>query len=149
MKIHTNKLTRNDLYAALPDGLHLECVAKGSRKRDHAFDVGIGAMPGTDAHGIKRCYARNSGTYGAAHEYGKAATYIEWGDWMVELFKIDPDAIVGPYEGIDGFIDATTHQASWRPEREAAHTHADRWARELNGNLSRGIAWIPPVTKEQ
>ena len=130
MKIHTDKLTRADLFAHVPSGCYLDASQRGSRKRARAFDVHMYAKPGTDTHGIKRCYATNSGGYGAG-EY-KAATYIEWGDWMVELFKIDPNAIIGTYDETGGFIGQTQHWAPTRPARENAQYHADRWAKTLS-----------------
>lgn len=131
MKIHTDTLTMRDLYGAVPEGVYLEAIQKGSRSRARAFEVHMSAEAGTDRHGIKRCYATNSGQYGAG--YDKAATYIEWGDWMVELFKIDPAAIIGPYERAEGFVEQTTRYAPHRPERESAPEHAERWAQTLSG----------------
>lgn len=132
MRIHSDSLTSSDLYEHVPRGCHLEAIGKGSRKRDHAFEVHMSAAPGIDSHGIKRCYAANTGQYGGpANDYEKAATYVEWGDWMVELLKIDPTAIIGPYEGAAGFVEQTTRFAPRRPEREDAEPHARRWADEL------------------
>jgi hypothetical protein len=133
VKIHTDKLTRADLYAHVPAGCYLEAIEKGSRSRAHAFDVHMNAEPGDDRHGIKRIYQVNSGNYGAGgDEYVKAATYVEWGDWMVELFKIDPNAVVGVYDGAAGFVSRTSEMAPHRPSRENAERHAERWAKELN-----------------
>lgn len=132
MRIHSDTLTTSDLYENLPDGCYLEVTTHGSRKRDHAFNVTMGAMPGKDAHGIKRAYARNTGQFGGEQDaYTRAATYIEWGDWMVALLKIDPDAIIGYYEGSDDFVRQTQNAAPRRPDRENAETHADRWSEEL------------------
>lgn len=131
MKIHTDKLTSKDLYRNTPHGCYLETEKCGSRKRDHAFKVGMSAGHGHDSHGIKRCFARNSGQWGGAGDYDRAATWVEWGDWMVALFKIDPNAVIGTYDGIEGFIEETTKYASYRPKRENAVTHAKRWAEEL------------------
>ena len=130
MRIHTDTITEADLHRTLPAGTHLECMKRGSRKRDHAFEVGMGAVPGSDANGIKRCYARNTGQYGG-DRYDRAATWVEWGDWMVELFQIDSKAIIGNYDGIGDFLLATAHQAPHRQERESAANHAARWARTL------------------
>lgn len=131
MRIHTDKLTRADLYAHVPAGCELEVMEKGSRKRARAFDVRMHAWErDADAHGIKRVYTTNSGSYGADRG-NPAATYIEWGDWMAALLKIDPAAVIGYYDGAQGFIDATQHQAPTRPKRENAQTHADRWKAEL------------------
>ena len=130
MKIHTDTLTENDLYRALPTGVYPERLeAVGSRKRDHGFEVSLDTSGGADRHGIKRVYSRNSGMYGAV-SLTRAATYIEWGDWMIELFKIDPDAIIGQYSGLPDFLYQTTRMAPNRPARENAVEHAERWAKE-------------------
>lgn len=131
MRIHTDNLTAEDLRQAVPRGCYLEYTTHGSRKRDHAFQVGLSAAEGTDAHGIKRCYARNTGQYGGDGYGDRAATWVEWGDWMVALLKIDPDAIIGQYEGADDFVAQTTQYAPSRPAREDAQAHAERWAKEL------------------
>lgn len=145
MRIHTDTLTKQDLWAKLPDGCDLEVTSHGSRKRDHAFEVKIEARRGTDAHGIKRAYARNTGNRGAdtyypsgyegyqtpVDEWDRAATWVEWGDWMVELFKLDPRAIIGPYDGPDEFVRITQEYAPHRPARENAEAHADRWSTDL------------------
>jgi hypothetical protein len=132
MQIHTDKITVADLHRELPSGCDLEVAERGSRSRARRFDVGIGAERGTDAHGIKRAYARNSGQYGA-DTYSRAATWVEWGDWMVALFKIDPEAKIGHYNGAGDFIEQTRRFAPHRPERENAVAHAQRWAEELLG----------------
>jgi len=132
MRIHSDVLTSEDLYRELPDGCYLEASTHGSRKRRQAFEVKIEAKPGVDAHGIKRCYAQNSGTYGASQDgYTRAATWIEWGDWMVALFKIDPSAIIGYYDGASDFVRQTHYAAPHRPDRENAEQHADRWSADL------------------
>jgi hypothetical protein len=132
MKIHTDTLTRADLWHVLPQGCFLEISEHGSRQRDHAFKVGIGAEHGSDAHGIKRAFARNSGRIGSAGEFDRAATWVEWGDWMVALFKLDPRAIIGYYASPEDFVTLTTRAAEHRPPREHAKEHAARWRDELN-----------------
>lgn len=135
MRIHTDKITYADAVAAVAPGVYIEATNHGSRKRDHALEVSLYADEGRDAHGILRAYATNSGTRGAlpfTQNTGyRAATWIEWGDWMVALFKIDPSAIIGPYEGWSDFVDKTARYAPHRPTRESAITHAERWEREL------------------
>lgn len=131
MRIHTDKLTADDLYSAVPSGCYLEISQKGSRKRDHAFEVGMSARPGSGAHGIKRSYPRNTGNCGSAGDFDRAATWVEWGDWMVALLKIDPNAIIGHYDGASDFVRVTTDYAVHRPAREDAPIHATRWSEEL------------------
>lgn len=93
MRIHTDVLTNADLRAALARDNDLVAVRKGSRSRDHAYDVtltGFGAR-----------HTRASGSV-AAHG-DKAATYTDWGRWIAKLFELDPNAIAGPYRGADDF----------------------------------------------
>lgn len=137
MRIHTDKITRTDLEELLPLGLWLDVSSRGSHKRAGAFEIKIHADPGADAHGIKRCYRVNSGQHGA-EDFGwpaerMAATWIEWGDYIASLFKIDPLAIIGPYNGAFDFVYRTMGMAPHRPARENAPAHVDRWWLELEG----------------
>ena len=118
MDIHSDVLTKQDLWAELPAGLYLEVSEHGSRSRARKFKVGIAANHGTDAHGIKRAFARNTGNYGGGG-YDRAATWVEWGDWMVALFKRDPAARIGYYEGPASFVEQTADYAPHRPARSA------------------------------
>lgn len=131
MRIHTDILAGwQRLYHCLPSGVYLELSTHGSRKRAHAFEVKLTADDGYDRHGIKRCYGTNSGSYGGG--YDRAATWVEWGDWIVALFKHDLAAIIGPYDGADDFLAQTARAAEHRPARENAPEHAARWRRELS-----------------
>lgn len=141
MRIHSDKITFEQLHIAVlrNEGLYPEISLHGSRKRDHAFELGIAAEPGEDLHEIDRCYSRNTGHFGAQQGYGRAATYIEWGDIIAELFRLDENAIVGPYDGARDFYEQTMSRAPSRPKRENAANHAARWARELGFDL-RAVA---------
>ena len=130
MRIHTKHLTRDDLVRAKPEGSYIEITEHGSRKRDHAFEVKLYAEPGKDRHGITRRF-KTGGAYGTTDGRHRALTWVEWGDWMVELFKIDPGAIIGKYEGWREFCDWTYEAAHQRPDRENAVEHASGWADEL------------------
>lgn len=125
MKIHSDILTRENLLEHVPDGVTLELAEKGSRKRRHAFDVEMAAEPGEDAHGVPRRYSRMSGGP------DRAATWVEWGDWMVELFKLDENAVIGDYDGREDFVRRTYDTAPHRPEDEDAEAHQRRWSEDL------------------
>jgi hypothetical protein len=133
MKIHSDTLTETDLWRELPSGCYIDNLTRhGSRSRDHAFKFNMSATPGPDAHGLDRCYSRNTGIYGGpGSAYEKAATWIEWGDWIVRLFLIDPKAKIGDYDGPDDFIAQTQHLAPFRPKREDATLHATLWREKL------------------
>lgn len=124
MRIHTDKLNPVHLDAACEGmpGVALGWTEHASRKRDRAFEVRMVGEPGKDRHGIAR--KRPVGRY-------RALTWVEWGDWMVELFKIDPGAIIGKYEGWREFCDWTYELSFSRPDRENAVEHATRWQNEL------------------
>ena len=130
MRVHTDRLTADDLTRLRPAGTIIELTPHGSRKRDHAFEVKMYGEPGKDVYGIARRHP-TGGAYGTTDGRYRALTWIEWGDWMVELFKIDPGAIIGRYEGAHDFVIWTQDLAYNRPDRENAVEHASGWADEL------------------
>lgn len=112
MKIHTDTETLiivNRAFRAAraagqigPDVYTDKLIQAGSRTRRYAADVHLASStggPGTD-HPRRP----NSGGYGADGSRDLyAATYAEWGWFIAHVFAIDPDAVVGPYKGIDDF----------------------------------------------
>lgn len=97
MRIHSSVLTENDIREAIHAGgmtavsfTKLEC--KGSRKRNHAFEVGLS--------GSSR-YNTNPGN--GSSQRPKAAAWDEWGIFIHALFVKDPSAIIGDYNGDDEF----------------------------------------------
>lgn len=130
MRVHTKYLTADDLVRLKPEGTYSEVTSHGSRKRDRAFEVKMVGEPGKDRHGITRRF-KTGGAYGTTDGRHRALTWVEWGDWMVELFKIDPGAIIGKYEGWREFCEWTYELAYSRPDRENAVEHATRWQNEL------------------
>jgi len=130
MRIHTDKLSIEDIEEFQPPRSEMILTTHGSRKRDHAFEVKLVGEPGKDRHGITRRFS-TGGAYGSTDGRMRALTWVEWGDFICELLKIDPDAIVGVYEGEHDFIEATQSACVWRPQREGAPEHADRWASNL------------------
>jgi hypothetical protein len=99
MKIHSDILSPADFYTAIEDGSGVwvdELAERGSHSRKRAFEVRLAADP---KPGRRR--KRNTGQYGA--DSLTAATYDEHGFWMAELFRIDPDAIIAFYDGVDDF----------------------------------------------
>ncbi len=93
MRIYSDVLTAADFYIAIEDGGDVfvdEVTEKGARKRSRRFDVYLEAMPG-------------KGRRARHNRPGYAATYDEHGFWMAELFRVDPDAIIAYYDGVDDF----------------------------------------------
>ena len=106
MRIHSDTLTTADFTKALREAgladVHVEhATIHGSRSRRRAYEVRLEAEP---RKGRRR---RNTGTHGAEDAgqimFWAAATYDEHGYWMVGLFRKDPEAIVGPYNGVEDF----------------------------------------------
>lgn len=111
MRIHTDTLTRQDLYAATRHAgeAHLEeCDEHGSRSRKRSYDVGLAVYDG--GKGTSHPYRRNTGQYGAEGGAIWAATYDEWGWWLAALFELDPLMIAGVYKGYDDFHAKTSHK---------------------------------------
>jgi hypothetical protein len=96
MKIHTDTLTYHDLREAAPVGVYLTTQKCGSRKRAQGFTV---FLEGSSPHKSQHDPAAN------------AATWDEWGVWIDNLFAIEPDAIIGSYDGVEDFyIHTAKHQ---------------------------------------
>jgi len=83
MRLHTNTLTDAHITnAARSAGIQIEHLGRhGSRKRTHAFEVAL------------------SGSGNAGGQWGgggyKSATWDEWGIFLAELYRTDPDMIAG------------------------------------------------------
>lgn len=75
----------------------------GSRKRDHAFEI---ALEGDGTVSKRR---RNPGTSWAyrTEEPGYAATWDQWGWFLAELFRRDPNMTTQYYSDVNDF-DAKT-----------------------------------------
>jgi hypothetical protein len=113
MRIHSDTLSKMHLIHALQEaGLQYEGVhlnfngTHGSRSHHRAFEVTLRATPGKDRNGKVRRWP-NGGSYGADTGYGKAATYDEWGYFIAEVYRKDPDAKVGPYDNLADFTRQT------------------------------------------
>lgn len=94
MRIHSDTLTMLNLYeAARTARVEFDRFdAKGSRKRDHAFDVTL--------FGESRRRPNNRGTSGP-DDY--AATWDQWGVFLAFLFNLDPDMATPYYADADEF----------------------------------------------
>lgn len=92
MRLHTDKVTFSDLYAAASVAqVSMETFTQhGSRARDHAFEV---KLVGTeDAHSARR---PNSGRYGRGYGDIYAASWDQWGIFLRHLYEIDPTMVCG------------------------------------------------------
>lgn len=135
MRIHTDRLTVNDIRDALVAEQSKGRIAghvsfkqltrNGSRSHAQSYEVQLEARYRDNGH-----RAGNSGSYGAMRpEYdGFAATYDEWGWLLAALYRIDPDFIVGTakypiYSGAEQFHERTF--LTYDPERLIAAIEAD------------------------
>jgi len=109
MKLHSDKLTEADIRKALDTARGkghvtggLECYMleeQVSRSRANGFEIRLGS---TYADGIhKRKTMDNSGNY--------AATWHEWGWFIVELFALDSGMTFGRYMSESDFHGQTRY----------------------------------------
>lgn len=127
MRIHSDHLTVEKIEAALKNAQSNGRVGKTvgfavltthrSTKRATGFEVQLGSSTsesfraagidgaGYPAKAAKRASMRRSRQWSAGDKdvLKYAPTWHEWGHFISELFWIDPNAIVGPYEGQDSF----------------------------------------------
>lgn len=112
MRVHT-KLTAAEMHAALNRAVegggvsahvHLNVLEPHrSRSRARAFEVKLATVVKLKGDGR---HHRNTGTQGAGRVY--AATYDEWGFFLAEVFKADPEAVVADfYDGEAHFHEKT------------------------------------------
>jgi hypothetical protein len=130
MQVHTDNLRAGDIQAALrTTGLAARGVSTdddrpvcehGSRKRARRIDFYLVA---TDGHG--RRWA-NSGQRGAGTD--KAATWLEWGALIAELYHRDPDALVAYYGSASDFI-AQTRRGLGNVKPERIPATVEEWRR--------------------
>jgi hypothetical protein len=121
MRLHSNILRYSHIHSALEAAkaagkvdrsVQFETLDdKGSRTRDHAFEVQLGWY-GNKVAGDGRRW-KNSGNRGAnSYDNGTgvyAATYDEWGWFIAELYRIDPNLVFGHYKDRATFLTMTKH----------------------------------------
>lgn len=147
MRIHSSVLTEADLSTAtVLAGQTVRLVkleVHGSRKRERAFEV---ALSGSGNYG---------GMYGNLNY--PTATWDEWGMVLAEIFRVDPEAIAGPYEcgehfrwattgRYDGMLPTDQHlRHSWEPLGLSAggsyFVRECRTCRATLRTLTRGATW--------
>lgn len=136
MRIHTNALHLADIaHAAKLAGVTYDATQKGSRSRDHAFDVTL--------FGSGRTGGRwgNTGTRGASSE--KSATWDEWGIFLNALFEADESVRVAKvYEDRESFDWATGSRYRDLAAEDAHHNH--RW--EHSGYVVTGSYSVSECT---
>ena len=109
MKLHSDSLTVSDIREALATarrkgnvtgGIKLLTLdQQGSRSRANGFEVRLGSDYADGIH--KRKTNDNTGNY--------AATWAEWGWFIVELFMLDNDLTFGQYKSLEDFHGQTRY----------------------------------------
>lgn len=125
MKVYSDTLTRDDLYAALPADVMIADMRelKNPRKRTHGYEIHL------EGYGTRHTRRRNSGWYGATEadpvgHYGYAATWDDHGEWMAALYEIDPLAIIACYLNRDDFYEKTANEMEWRQQAKGSRKTA-------------------------
>lgn len=104
MKLHSDILNRNDIREALATAkrkgrvdsdVHFDILeARGSRTRKAGFEIRLEWL-GEKVKGDGR-RPTNSGNGSGSQQW--AAFWEEWGWFIVELYRIDPDMVFGNYK---------------------------------------------------
>lgn len=96
MRIHSDKLTLLDMKeaAVIAQVWFTRNTLHGSKKRHHAFDV---ILAGNSTH------KQNGGD-------NYAATWDQWGIFLSELYRRDPEMVCNAYPSLDIFNYATGYR---------------------------------------
>jgi len=124
MKVYSDTLTERDLFeaATLADVELYYCEPIGNtRVRLHGWEISLaGSSPYT-----------SQSSFAGAH---KAATWNEWGVWMVELYKRDPRVRIGNYKTLADFMEQTRiisempgNQMPGNQQSKRAHHYQAPW----------------------
>jgi hypothetical protein len=113
VRIHTDKIETLDIVqakntATLQSGgtVHLEELARrGSRRRARAFEVRLTGDGTLTRRRINAGTSRDVDRFSLPY----AATWEQWGWFLVHLFTVDPDMVAGPYDGAEDFHRQTRH----------------------------------------
>ena len=141
MRIHSDILTNRHLIdaAAVARVDFDQWEDKGSRKRDHAFDV---TLTGESRR------RPNRGTSADRNHRGYAATWDQWGVFLAALFAIDPNMVTPYYADAEDFAFRTADRFG-APETEmSAAGYADvfkayGWPADAHGDHRFDYAGTP------
>lgn len=109
MRIHSNVITLQDVYAArraAGSGVYFQDnspTEHGSRSHARAFDVKLESDGTPDDDGTSRRRRTNGGTRGAGYDLPHAASWSDWGRFLAHLFDIDPNARATYYANASDF----------------------------------------------
>ena len=108
MRIHSDVLTGELIQKAKVSGTEFTAFGvHGSRKRKRGFEIQLsGSSPRRNQAGT-----------------AKSAMWDEWGLFIDRLYKIDPDAVIGPYNNQEEFESHT----NWRFEDGEVQRCDHKW----------------------
>lgn len=115
MKVYSDTLSYRDLREALPKGVEIAVseIIQRPRKRQNGWIISL----------------TGSSPYVSQMSGLKAATWDEHGLWMAELYRRDPEAVIGHYKTRQQFIDETRDEAE-RVRRHFPANHHYRKTRQ-------------------
>lgn len=116
MRVYTDTIGYHEIYAAQHDSstespgvsiYELGTTAK-ARKRKMRHDVSLHGF------GARHTRYRNPGTSGGGHDNVFAATWMDWGWFIAVMFRYEPTAIIGEYDGREDFLARTARAAAYK-----------------------------------
>lgn len=120
MKVHTDTIGLLDIRYALQDAQReasnvwidhdAYTFTRNGRKRKMTHNV---LLIGEGARHTRR---RNSGGFGAKTD-DFAATWMDWGWFIAVMFRYEPTAVIGQYDGREDFLDQTRRAISRKLHR--------------------------------
>lgn len=132
MRVWSDVIDREGmLYAALHDsgtevwtGVVLDIRASvigGARRRRNRFDCYL------TGHGERHTRHVNQGTSANLYTDQYAATWMDWGWFIASIFRYDPQAVCGTYDGVADFLTQTTreYERRWRLKDRSVRSWAD------------------------
>lgn len=123
MLIHSNTLTPTDILSAVPDGCALVAFDHPGFGRTR---VGISGSKTHERKFSVRLSGSSPYTMQFTSDTEQAATWDEWGNFIYELFMLDPEAKIGQWGTRENFMRGTAEErdrvAANRPDLVKWHT---------------------------
>jgi hypothetical protein len=104
VKLYSDVITRQDIFAHLPEDVSANVHAVNARKTKYGYVIHLEYLGENTGKGSGRRRV-NSGEHGAGYHY--AATWDEHGIWMAALYELDPDMEISYYNNRADFMEQT------------------------------------------
>lgn len=129
MRIYSDTLNWLAIRHAYDDVAHLcpqvylegSLVTTNGRRRSMTYDLHL------EGHGARHTRWTNTGRHGAG-EGIKAATWMDWGWIIAALFRHEPSAVIGQYDGREDFLTKTAREVVWRLQPRRGDTSVRTFA---------------------